>query len=351
MDALKTIEESKADIEQFFRGDVKSASIFTYLCNYSFEQDHRIMIRGNGEIIGVSLPDSVYHFYITYNQGEYYIKFKHIPEKEPLRTINLEDAKKKCTDIIVFVNDDHKYKLKTQKPKESSGITINKDKKTITPTPTRWDNVKEKLTNAPNDSVFSQSEADNLHTKLVICFKKCVELSGLHDREKEIIIKRLIQCRTLQTIADDYGISRERIRQLVLKSLRRIISAVRNERFDAAILNGIEEAFAAVPDINLIAVIAAIKYKNEYLWNFYENIFFLQKQLDIFRSKINEYNNRYRLKNNELCVDGLYIIKSTGETVEIIESKSNDNIIVKYKGREYFRPKTVLEERFIRIDK
>jgi RNA polymerase sigma-32 factor len=69
-----------------------------------------------------------------------------------------------------------------------------------------------------------QQEEEQLLSAQVRC-----ALSRLNDRERRIVTDRILtdQPRTLQELADDYGISRERVRQLEKNALEKLRGALR----------------------------------------------------------------------------------------------------------------------------
>jgi RNA polymerase sigma-32 factor len=69
------------------------------------------------------------------------------------------------------------------------------------------------------EEVLMKSQEESL-----LSFRVKNALSGLNDRERRIVHDRIL-CdapRTLQELADDYGISRERIRQLEKNALAKL---------------------------------------------------------------------------------------------------------------------------------
>ena len=97
-----------------------------------------------------------------------------------------------------------------------------------------------------------------------------LEASRLTDREKDIWTRRIVLKETLDTIGSDYVITRERIRQIMIKANRKISSQVRlhpNYNIICS-LNSLIDIFRSTKENDLYGGLTSLYMYNKPLWRF-----------------------------------------------------------------------------------
>ena len=231
------LQEADNVIMEFFAGDLDSSALFVEVAFNMIEASPKACVRYNDGIIGVAVPGERYRFYITKKNGICSIKYKHHTESHPFVQ---EDKEKYITyniecnayfvdhpELKVSVNaegksfDNDSYSAKTKRTAPIYDKSTG-DKNEVKH---QWSLVlahseaaieAEKL-DVDNDVL--QAYYNEIHG-LLIDFSKAV----LPERECDIVIRRILnhESVTLQTIGEQYGITRERVRQLEVKKWRTI---------------------------------------------------------------------------------------------------------------------------------
>lgn len=95
-----TLIELNTEINSFFNQDSSLISLFQTVFEDILKYDADIIVRGNGQIFGASLPKSRYHFYCSKDQENFYIKYQQDKEKIIFSPDNLEDLLSKNKDAV-----------------------------------------------------------------------------------------------------------------------------------------------------------------------------------------------------------------------------------------------------------
>lgn len=164
----------------------------------------------------------------------------------------------------------------------------------------------------PNNKYSTEDEAilHMMKSEIINLFDKCC----LSIREKDILIERfgLIdgEEKTLEVVGEKYGLTRERIRQIEAKAIKRI----RNSKFIKSFAEYMEEPTGAI------------------------------KRIDLFRGEYNQNkNNSKKLLNNKIMID-IMKDKEVKKEKEIMAKKSKTLY-------EYFReyPKEIIDKVLVEL--
>ena len=152
--------------------------------------------------------------------------------------------------------------------------------------------------------------------------------SDIDERKRDIIIKRL-KGATLDAIAADYGLTRERIRQTISSIAREITKKLRKPVFDedfyryffetyAVEKNDLEKWFGITPYMNIYFEITGSKSGTESINKALEDMTLNAGM----RLKVKKYINR-----DKVYIDGMYIPKRRAELEEAVVRKfCTDNV-------------------------
>jgi len=101
------IENSYEVVAAFFNNDILRIKTFLQLVKYAHAIDKEIAVRYNESIIGASKIDSVFYFYIVNLDGDFLIKYKHLPDRIPFSIIadSFSAMKKECRNAIDYVKE------------------------------------------------------------------------------------------------------------------------------------------------------------------------------------------------------------------------------------------------------
>lgn len=231
------LQEADNVIMEFFADDLDASALFVEVAANMIEASPEVCVRYNNGLIGVAVPGERYRFYIVKRYSKYRIKYKHHTESHPFTKEDKEKYFTYNTECNAYFDDHLELKASANAKGKASdnGGYVAKTKRTAP--------IYDKSTGDKNEVklqwslVLARSEAaieaekvdvDNdvlqayyneIHG-LLIDFSKAV----LPERECDIVIHRILNhdSATLQAIGDQYGITRERVRQLEIKKWRTI---------------------------------------------------------------------------------------------------------------------------------
>ena len=118
------------------------------------------------------------------------------------------------------------------------------------------------------EDVLGNEEINNAHlSELLTFFSNVIEVDDhFNDRQKGVLNERVIKGITLDKIASEYGVSRERIRQITERASRKIISRIKRGSYNDRFQSEYSQIMNNVDDASYPLFLAYIRKKSKYIW-------------------------------------------------------------------------------------
>ena len=278
------IADSLEKIRSFFAEDRALYESFNAVCAHMAGADNAFLVRSNGEIIGLAKAGEHLRFYMMKRSDSYFIKYKNqgesvafLPENQELFfSMNASCNAYFAENIENLRQKNQKRREKKEQQKEKEPLPIEA---TDTPAPplshyksiaAEWAKIHEKAARALQAGVFEKAP-NTLVNKVYLDLLRLLTLATndpalLVERERIILLKRTLSLfpSTLQELGDEFGISRERIRQLELRAWKKLINGIHHSKKEAFIpyRNRLKEIIESIPEENLISTVSEIKKEN-----------------------------------------------------------------------------------------
>ena len=198
----------------------------------------------------------------------------------------------------------------------SDHLVSHADKQPIAPEPPQKKNIWEELQSRTLSSFLSwlskpTEKIEGLDDTLAYHLTKLEELFSLaiseddhlNDRQKNVLIERTIKGIKLETIGEEYGVTRERIRQIVERASKRLNGKIYRGVYSEAFYSDYNDIFKNIDIDCYPQFIAYVRKKSKYFWawirrTLMEDTERLDMFIDLIEQKgecIYEYKTRTRL--------------------------------------------------------
>ena len=82
---LLPLHDARKMISDFFGGNIRFVEVFANVAEHLVKSDSEIIVRASlPELIGLSKPHELFRFYVIKENDSFYIKYKHLEERELL---------------------------------------------------------------------------------------------------------------------------------------------------------------------------------------------------------------------------------------------------------------------------
>ncbi|MBR2334913.1 MAG: hypothetical protein IKA62_01670 [Clostridia bacterium] len=237
------LSHAREHIGNFFGGDVELIEAFYAICDHIIGLNPDLVVRCQREIIGVARIGEYYRFYVSLDEGKFYIKYKNIGVKEELIPSEIEKYKELNVACCEYFDENrdhlisrtHYNRVERMRIKEkNNGYEVPRF---LSPEDLeKWKKIHEKGIKALECATvyLDDEEFECIYGSFFnIILDAISDLAIVDQRDRDIILNRILYPHrlTLQELGDWYGVSRECIRRRERsawqKMQRRIISSRR----------------------------------------------------------------------------------------------------------------------------
>jgi predicted transcriptional regulator len=188
------------------------------------------------------------------------------------------------------------------------------------------------LLGSRNKLLFDNDEITRVATNFNAQFSEIIQsilksaTNPNSERKAKILYERVFNNRSLQDIAEEYGVSRERIRQICVKETRRYKARITRYIISDEHAENITKLICDVEGEQFFDCMAAVKKNNEFLWEILSGIVAEKDEVEL----LNEF------------LDSCYDMSISAEEKETPDGDTKKETKMKYKDWQKEKPNTVL---------
>ena len=233
---LLPLHDARKMISDFFGGNIRFVEVFANVAEHLVKSDSEIIVRASlPELIGLSKPHELFRFYVIKENDSFYIKYKHLEERELLDPSSVDSYYVYNEECNAFFARNNEFLIRSSARREMKRAAEASEKKTrlnAEDVLVEWGEIKTKAVLAlslQNMEIPKDSCEAVVFDEIIRLLKDaCVHLTGLSDRSKDILLNRLLEITgvTLQKLGNKYGVCRERVRQVEKSAWRSLTNGI-----------------------------------------------------------------------------------------------------------------------------
>ena len=342
-----SVGDAEKCISEFFHNNQELIDTFNAVCVHMSDFDKDLIVRTNGEIIGLSKHNELYRFYISKKDGEYFIKYKNRKEIERFFSSDVElyfGYNKSCIDFFEenkdsFIERKRRKDERTQRAesrqKPSSRISENEIAEAWAPVKAKAENSVKFVTKSSSSTEY----LDKAYHEITELFSDiCSSPEFLTERDADIIKSRIVKSPTvtLQDLGVKYGVSRERIRQREQSAWSRLTVGIYRGRREKYIpyRERLKCLLLSIPDEFFINTIVQIYHRNPSIGMWLQMVVSgADDKSDIALAIKKAVFSSQKTAKSSACIPP-EVINKIKDTVDIVEYISSWQKVV-FKGESY----------------
>lgn len=172
----------------------------------------------------------------------------------------------------------------------------------------RWDAIRTRFDYIGIGYDEEMSDSDfpiEFYKTIIDIFCDLISTLKVSDRQKDIYNKRVCGEMTLEKIGNDYNLSRERIRQLVNKTHKKMLMVITKGTLSDTIVGKINTAILSIPDFYFNESLLYVKHRNKNIWGVLKRIIGCPNKED----EIDGFLDNYELDKRKVTIAAKKISK------------------------------------------
>ena len=251
-------------IASFFGGDVECIDAFNKVCENMLSLDSELVIRHNSSIIGMAKGHEYYRFYVSCYDGEYFIKYKHLKEKEIFSPLNVGKYFVRNIESCEFFSKMGEEVLHRYARKKDSTFALSKE----LVSDDEWEMVRDRFKDSSSilDQKASDFEVNKFYLEIVEIFNSAAE-EFLKPRERVVFVKRILDNAplSLRDMGQGFNVSGERVRQIQNNAWRKLSNGIYlNVKFNVY-REKLINVLLSIPIEMFCSVIHQMVFRNKYI--------------------------------------------------------------------------------------